>query len=303
MEGIKGMQFGRLATAMITPFTKEHQIDWESLEKIIEHLIETGTDTIVVSGTTAESPNLTQEEKLKLFQFTLNQVQGRVKVIAGTGTNNTRETIDFTKEAEKLGVNGVMLVSPYYNKPSQAGLFQHFKAIANSTSLPVMLYNVPGRTGVNMSVDTMVKLAELKNVVAIKEASGDLTQISQLIASVPRDVAVYSGDDGITLPVMAIGGAGVVSVASHVIGKEMKKMIDAFLAGDHQTAALIHQKSLPVFQGLFITSNPVPVKYALSKLNLCEPWVRLPLVEMSEAEKLATDAWMEQLNQMVTLKD
>ncbi|TCS92564.1 4-hydroxy-tetrahydrodipicolinate synthase [Hazenella coriacea] len=293
------MQFGRLVTAMITPFTKEHQIDWLSLEKVIEHLIETGTDAIVVSGTTAESPNLSKEEKLKLFQFTLNQVQGRVKVIAGTGSNNTEETIDFTKEAEKIGVDGVMLVVPYYNKPSQEGLYQHFAAIATSTSLPVMLYNVPGRTGVNMSVSTMVKLVSLKNVVAIKEASGDLTQISQLIASIPDDVAVYSGDDGITLPVMAVGGVGVVSVASHVIGKEMKKMIEAFFAGDHETATSIHQQFLPVFQGLFITSNPVPVKYALSKLNLCEPWVRLPLVEMDETEKLATDGWIELLKKTV----
>lgn len=289
------MQFGRLVTAMITPFTKEHEIDWASLENVIEHLIETGTDTIVVSGTTAESPNLSHEEKLKLFQFTLNQSRGRVKVIAGTGSNNTKETISFTKEAEQLGVDGVMLVTPYYNKPSQEGLFQHFEAVAKSTSLPIMLYNVPGRTGVNLSVSTMVKLAELENVVAIKEASGDLTQISQLIAAVPESVAVYSGDDGITLPVMAIGGVGVVSVASHVIGKEMKKMMEAFVAGDHQTAALIHQQSLPVFQGLFITANPVPVKYAMAKLNLCEPWVRLPLVEMTEAEKQATDAWMKQL--------
>lgn len=291
------MQFGRLVTAMITPFTKEHEIDWASLENVIEHLIETGTDTIVVSGTTAESPNLSHEEKLKLFQFTLNQSRGRVKVIAGTGSNNTKETINFTKEAEQLGVDGVMLVTPYYNKPSQEGLFQHFEAVAKSTSLPIMLYNVPGRTGVNLSVSTMVKLAELENVVAIKEASGDLTQISQLIAAVPESVAVYSGDDGITLPVMAIGGVGVVSVASHVIGKEMKKMMEAFVAGDHQTATLIHQQSLPVFQGLFITANPVPVKYAMAKLNLCEPWVRLPLVGMTEAEKQATDAWMKQLIQ------
>jgi 4-hydroxy-tetrahydrodipicolinate synthase len=280
---------------MYTPFTKELEIDWPSLEECIDRLIETGSDAIVVAGTTAESPNLTHEEKLALFRFTLEKVAGRVKVIAGTGSNNTAQSIQLTKEVEEIGVDGAMLVAPYYNKPSQEGMYQHFKAIIESTSLPVMLYNIPGRTGVNMTVETMVRLAELDRVVAIKEASGDLNQISKLIAAVPKRVAVYSGDDGITLPVMAVGGAGVVSVASHLVGKEMKEMINAYLEGNVQRAMEIHQRLLPVFHGLFITSSPVPLKYAMAQKGWSEPYVRLPLVEMSEQEKAATDAWVKEL--------
>ncbi|MGA9172931.1 MAG: 4-hydroxy-tetrahydrodipicolinate synthase [Thermoactinomyces sp.] len=289
------MFFGRLITAMYTPFTKENEIDWPRLEECIERLIETGSDGIVVSGTTAESPTLTHEEKLALFRFTKEKVAGRVKVIAGTGSNNTQQSIELTKEAEEIGVDGIMLVAPYYNKPSQEGLVEHFKAIIAATSLPVMLYNIPGRTGVNMTVDTMQRLAELEQVVAIKEASGDLGQISKLIASISPDVAVYSGDDGITLPVLAVGGAGVVSVASHLVGKEMKEMINAFFAGDNRTAMAIHQKLLPVFHGLFITSSPVPLKYAMAQKGWSEPYVRLPLTEMNELEKAATDEWIREL--------
>jgi 4-hydroxy-tetrahydrodipicolinate synthase len=238
---------------------------------------------------------LTHEEKLALFRFTKEKAAGRVKVIAGTGSNNTQQSIELTKEAEEIGGDGIMLVAPYYNKPSQEGLVEHFKAIIAETSLPVMLYNIPGRTGVNMTVDTMQRLAELEQVVAIKEASGDLGQISKLIASISPDVAVYSGDDGITLPVLAVGGAGVVSVASHLVGKEMKEMINAFFAGDNQTAIAIHQKLLPVFHGLFITSSPVPLKYAMAQKGWSEPYVRLPLTEMDELEKAATDEWIREL--------
>jgi 4-hydroxy-tetrahydrodipicolinate synthase len=287
--------FGRLITAMYTPFTAQYEIDWASLEACIERLLATGSDAIVVAGTTAESPTLSHEEKVKLFQFTKEKVAGRAKVIAGTGSNHTAASIELTKEAEEIGVDGVMLVAPYYNKPSQAGLYAHFKAIAESTQLPVMLYNVPGRTSVNMSVDTMVRLAEIDNVVAIKEASGDLGQISRLIARLPQKVAVYSGDDNLTLPILAVGGVGVVSVASHLFGKEMKEMIESFFAGDHAKALAIHQKLLPAFNGLFLTTSPVPLKYAMAKKGWSHPYVRLPLVEMSEEEKKATDVWIDAL--------
>lgn len=290
------MFFGRLITAMCTPFNQNGTIDWDSQAAIIEHLIATGTNTIVVSGTTAESPTLTQEEKLELFTFTLEKVAGRIKVIAGTGSNSTAQSLEFTQKAEELGVDGVMLVSPYYNKPSQEGLYQHFATIAKATKLPVMLYNVPGRTGVNMLPDTSVRLAQLPNVVAIKEASGSLSQISEVIARVPSDVAVYSGDDGITLPVLAIGGAGIVSVASHIVGAEMKEMMEAYFEGNHQHATKLHHKLSPAFSGLFFTTSPTPLKYALSLLGLCQPTVRLPLVELNEAEKAQTESWMKELS-------
>ncbi|UWE05219.1 4-hydroxy-tetrahydrodipicolinate synthase [Laceyella sacchari] len=289
------MLFGRLITAMCTPFTKENRIDWGKVEECIDRLIDTGSDAIVVAGTTAESPTLTHEEKLELFRFAKQKAAGRAKIIAGTGSNNTEQTILLTKEAEEIGVDGVMLVAPYYNKPSQEGLYQHFKTVAEATRLPVMLYNVPGRTSVNMTADTMARLARLENVVAIKEASGDLNQISQLVMQVPEDVAVYSGDDSLTLPILAVGGAGIVSVASHLVGREMKEMIEAFFAGNHALALSLHQKLLPVFNGLFMTSSPVPLKYAMSLQGWCEPNVRLPLVEMTEQEKAQAESWLKVL--------
>jgi 4-hydroxy-tetrahydrodipicolinate synthase len=290
------MKFGRLITAMCTPFTRDGQIDWASLEKLIEHLIDTGSDAIVVAGTTAESPTLSKEEKLRLFSFTKEKVNGRVKVIAGTGSNNTSDSIELTKKAEEIGVDGVMLVAPYYNKPTQEGLYQHFKAIAESTDLPIMLYNVPGRTSVNMTAQTAARLCELPNVAAVKEASGNLSQITELCRRVREDVAVYSGDDSLTLPILAVGGAGVVSVASHLIGREMKEMIEAYLSGDVAKAAKLHQTYLPVFEGLFLYTSPVPLKYVLSKKGLCEATVRLPLVELNDEEKKKIDAWAEMLN-------
>ncbi|MFC7442754.1 4-hydroxy-tetrahydrodipicolinate synthase [Laceyella putida] len=289
------MLFGRLITAMFTPFTQENRIDWGKLEECIERLIETGSDAIVVAGTTAESPTLSHEEKVELFRFAKLKAGNRAKIIAGTGSNHTEQTILLTKEAEDIGVDGVMLVAPYYNKPSQEGLFQHFKTVVGATRLPVMLYNVPGRTSVNMTADTMARLAQLENVVAIKEASGDLNQISQLVKQIPSDVEVYSGDDSLTLPILAVGGVGVVSVASHLVGREIKEMINAFYEGDHVRALSLHQKLLPVFNGLFMTSSPVPLKYAMSLNGWCEPRVRLPLVEMNEQEKAQAENWLKVL--------
>lgn len=292
------MLFGCLLTAMCTPFTPSGEIDWDAQAALIEHLLATGTDTIVVAGTTAESPTLSKEEKLDLFTFTLNQVAGRCKVIAGVGSNNTAESVAFTRLATETGVDGVMAVVPYYNKPSQQGIIEHFTAIANATTLPVMLYNVPGRTVANMTAATMVQLANsLDNVVAIKEASGDLAQITEVIAGVSEDVAVYSGDDAATLPVLAVGGAGVVSVASHIVGKQMKDMIDAYFAGNVKTAAKLHQKYLPVFTGIFSAPSPTPLKYALAQKGLIQETVRLPLVTLNENEKQqANTTWYQLLD-------
>jgi 4-hydroxy-tetrahydrodipicolinate synthase len=295
--GVEIMLFGRLLTAMCTPFTPDGEIDWEAQASLIDHLIQTGTETIVVSGTTAESPTLTKEEKLALFSFTIKQAAGRAKVIAGVGSNNTAETVQFTRLASETGVDGVMVVTPYYNKPSQEGIYQHSVAVANATTLPVMLYNVPGRTGTNMTADTMVRLAQIENIVAIKEASGNISQITKVIASVPDDVVVYSGDDSMTLPVLAAGGDGIVSVASHLVGLEMKEMIDSYLIGDVQKAAKLHQKYQAVFEGIFLTSSPSPLKYALSKKGLVNPTVRLPLVEMTDKEKQQVDNWFYELVQ------
>lgn len=270
---------------MVTPFTATGEIDLEGAKKLAKYLIDHGSDGLVVAGTTGESPTLSQEEKIALFAAVKEAVGDRAAVIAGTGGNSTAASIKLTREAEKLGVDGIMLVVPYYNRPSQEGLYQHFKAIAESTSLPVMLYNVPSRTGRNMEAETTLRLAQIDNIVAVKEASGDLDQVTAILRNAPKDFLVYSGDDSITLPLMAIGGYGIVSVASHVVGERMQAMVQAYVQGDTAKAAAIHQELFPVFKALFITTNPVPVKAALNMLGLPGGPVRLPLVEATAAEK------------------
>ncbi|NLV91937.1 MAG: 4-hydroxy-tetrahydrodipicolinate synthase [Firmicutes bacterium] len=288
--------FGTVITAMITPMLDDYSVDYQGAAELAEHLIENGSDGLVVAGTTGESPTLSDEEKVKLFATVVESVGGKVPVIAGTGSNNTAHTIELTKQAEKVGVDGVMLVTPYYNKPSQGGILQHFKTVVENTRLPVMIYNIPGRTGVNITADTMVELSKLRNVVAIKEASGSLDQIGEVIRRVGRDVKVYSGDDSLTLPVMAIGGDGVVSVASHVVGLRMRAMIDAYNSGRDKEAADLHLEMLPLFKNLFITSNPVPVKTALSMLGLPAGPVRLPLVSATEEEVAIIKQTLQNLN-------
>lgn len=270
--------FGRMITAMVTPFNDQLEVDYEKVKDLVEHLIQQGNDAIVVAGTTGESPNLSKQEKLKLFEVAFLQANGRVKIIAGTGSNNTRETIDLTKAVEAIGVDGAMVVVPYYNKPSQEGLYLHFKAVAESTTLPIMLYNVPGRTSLNMCADTVIRLSSIDNICCIKEASGDLSQITKIIIGTDDSFIVYSGDDANTLPILSIGGYGVVSVAAHVVGTEIKSMITEFFNGNNENAAKLHQKLTPVFEGMFITSNPVPVKTALKIRNIDVGPVRPPLV-------------------------
>lgn len=277
--------FGRIVTAMVTPFDEKGNIDFQKTTQLIEYLLNNGTDALVVSGTTGESPTLSKEEKIALFQHTVKVVNKRVPIIAGTGNYNTKESVELTKKAEEIGVDGILLVAPYYNKPNQEGLYQHFKTVAESTSLPVMLYNIPGRSVVNMEPDTVIRLSEIPNIKAIKEASGNLDQMTEIIANTPDDFELYSGDDGFTLPIIAIGGTGVVSVASHIIGNEMQDMIQAFLAGDHVKAAKLHQKLLPIMKGLFKAPSPVPVKTALQIKGMNVGPVRLPLVPLSENER------------------
>jgi 4-hydroxy-tetrahydrodipicolinate synthase len=279
------VSFGKIVTAMVTPFDRKGNIDFDKTTQLIQYLLENGTDSLVVAGTTGESPTLTTEEKVALFRHVVSVVNGRVPVIAGTGSNNTRASIELTRKAEAVGVDAIMIVAPYYNKPNQEGLYQHFKAIAESTSLPIMVYNIPGRSVVNISVDTLVRLAEIPNVVALKDASGNLDAMAEVMARTKEEFLLYSGDDGLTLPVMAIGGAGVVSVASHVIGHEMQQMISAFEAGDHSKAAKLHQTLLPIMKGLFAAPSPVPVKTALQLKGLDVGSVRLPLVPLTEQER------------------
>jgi len=280
------LDFGRLVTAMVTPFDEGGRIDWERTKALVDFLIDVQqTDALVVSGTTGESPTLTDEEKLQLFEFVVRHAAGRCKVLAGTGSNDTVHSVHLTKEAEKTGVDGLLLVTPYYNRPSQEGLYRHFKTIAEQTRLPVMLYNVPKRTGVSISAETTLRLAELPNVTAIKESSGDLAQIAKIIEGAPQGFLVYSGDDEFTLPIMAVGGHGVVSVASHVVGSQMKAMIDAFLAGNVDESARLHRKLLPIFKGLFLFPSPAPVKYALQLHGQHVGGVRLPLADLNEEEK------------------
>lgn len=272
------MSFGRLITAMATPFQTDGALDETALHRLVDHLIATGTTALVASGTTGESPTLAHAEKLRLFEQTLRAADGRVPVIAGVGGNDTAVSINLAKQAAELGVHGLLLVAPYYNKPTQDGLYAHFSAIAHAVSIPIVLYNVPSRTSVNIEPDTVLRLAEIPNVVALKEATSDFSQIAHIAAAKPDDFYLYSGDDKFTLPLLAYGGYGVVSVASHVVGPEMAAMIEAYVRGDVQTAASWAGRLLPIFEALFRVSNPAPLKAALALMNVPCGDVRLPLV-------------------------
>lgn len=279
------MNFGSVLTAMVTPFDRKGNIDLETTTRLINHLIENGTEGIVVCGTTGESPTLTSEEKVALFSHVVEVANKRVPIIAGTGTNNTKTSIEMTEKTEALGVDGIMAVAPYYNKPNQEGLYEHYKAIANSTSLPVMIYNIPGRSSVNIAPQTIIRLAEIENITSVKEASGNLDAFTEIIANTPDDFVLYSGDDGLTLPALSVGAIGVISVASHVIGNEMSEMVQLFKNGQLERAAKLHQQLLPVMRTLFVAPSPAPVKAALQMKGLDVGGVRLPIVPLSEKER------------------
>lgn len=294
------MDFGRLVTAMVTPFDANGALDEDGVKVMVNHLIETGTTAIIASGTTGESPTLSHAEKLRLFELTREAAGGRVPVLAGTGTNDTRSSVELSKEAEQLGVQGLLLVAPYYNRPSQEGLYEHFKTIAESVNLPVMLYNVPGRTGVNIDTATVLRLAAVPNVVALKEASGNMNQILQIAARKPDDLLLYSGDDKLTIPMMALGAYGIVSVAAHIVGEEMAAMIEAFVSGDTKTAAMWAGRLLPVFESLFASSSPSPLKAALQQMGLPGGNVRLPLLAAPENVANAMTAELRRLGKIDT---
>jgi len=271
-----------LLTAMVTPFNEEGAVDYEQAKKLALALLNSGSEGLVVVGTTGESPTLIRDEELRLFSEVKSAVGQRGAVIAGTGSNSTAEALEATKEAERTGVDACLLVVPYYNKPTQEGLYQHFKTIAQSTSLPCILYNVPSRTVVSLSADTVIKLSHIDNIIGVKEASGNLGEIAKIINNTDSDFLVWSGNDSDTLPILALGGYGVISVASHLVGKQIRGMIDSFISGKVDETASTHRRLLPLVNALFIVSNPIPIKYALNYIGFNVGKPRLPLTELDE---------------------
>lgn len=287
--------FGRVLTAMATPFDESGGVDYGQATVLAKHLIANGSDGIVVAGTTGESPTLSDEEKIRLFRTVKEAVGGRAAVVAGSGTNDTKHSIHLTKEAQRTGADGILLVNPYYNRPSQDGLYAHFRTVAESTSLPCMLYNIPSRTGVNCLPETIGKLSEIPNITAVKEASGNLDQASEIRRRTKAVFRIYSGDDSLTLPILSVGGSGVVSVAAHLVGREISEMVKTYERGDVGKALSIHIRLFPLFKVLFITTNPVPLKAALnlSGVNVGKP--RLPLVEATAKEKEQIQSVLKEL--------
>ncbi len=275
-------ELGRLLTAMVTPFNEEGAVDYAQAKKLALALLKSGSDGVVVVGTTGESPTLVRAEELRLFAEVKTAIGGQGTIIAGTGSNNTAEAVETTKEAEKIGVDACLLVVPYYNKPTQEGLYQHFKTIAQSTNLPCILYNVPSRTVTSLSADTVIKLSHIENIIGVKEASGNLGEISKIISNTGEDFLVWSGNDSDTLPILALGGYGIISVASHLVGKQIREMIDSFVSGKADKAAEIHRHLLPLVDTLFIVSNPIPIKYAVNHVGFHVGKPRLPLTEPDE---------------------
>jgi len=278
------MSFGRILTAMVTPMNEALEVDYQEAVRLAQYLTDHGSDGVVVCGTTGESPTVTDREKIELFKAIKGALGTKARVIAGIGSNSTNSSVSLARMAATTGVDGLMAVVPYYNKPSQEGMFQHFKAIAEASSLPLMLYNVPGRTSANLMPETVKRLSEIPNIVSLKEAAGSLDQVTELKRLLPAEFEVYSGDDSMTLPMLALGCSGIISVAAHVIGDEMKAMVDAWFAGDTAQATKWHLELFPIFKGIFVTSNPVPIKALMNMIGIKAGRVRLPLVEATSEE-------------------
>lgn len=280
---------------MATPFDETGAVDYAQAASLAKHLIENGSDGIVVAGTTGESPTLSDDEKIHLFRTVKEAVGGRAAVVAGTGTYDTKHSVHLTKEAQRAGADGVLLVNPYYNRPSQDGLYAHFRTVAESTSLPCMLYNIPSRTGVNCLPETIEKLSAIPNITAVKEASGNLDQASEIRRRTKAEFRIYSGDDSLTLPILAVGGSGVVSVAAHLVGREIQDMVRTYERGDVRKALSLHIRLFPLFKALFITTNPVPLKAALNLSGFKVGKPRLPLVEATAKEKEQIQSVLKEL--------
>ena len=280
------INIGEVITAMVTPFNENFEVDYNTVEKLTDYLINNGSDAILVAGTTGESPTLTHEEELEILKVVKNVVGNKAKVVMGAGSNSTRTAVETSQKVEKAGADAILSVVPYYNKPSQAGLLNHFGQIAKSTSLPIILYNIPGRTGINMLPETISTLANnYKNIAAVKQSNPDLDLVTEIRMQTPEDFIIYSGDDSLTLPMMSIGAYGVISVASHIIGKDIKQIITEFKSGNISKALEIHLKSYPMFKAIFTSPNPIPIKAVLAKKGLVEETVRSPLVKLTASEK------------------
>jgi len=287
-------KLGRLLTAMVTPFNDSDEIDYEQAKKLALALLESGSDGVVVAGSTGESATLSFEEHLRLIIEVKSAVGNRGTVVAGTGSNSTKEAIELTREAERSGVDASLQVVPYYNKPTQEGLYQHFAAIAASTNLPCILYNVPSRTITNLSAETVIRLSKIDNIIGLKEASGNLDQVAKVLDGVDDQFLLYSGNDGDTFPILTLGGYGVISVASHLVGGQIKDMLDKAIAGNTAEAAAIHRRLLPLFNALFIVSNPIPLKHALNHIGFRVGKPRLPLTPLDEKSAAAIEAVLKQ---------
>jgi 4-hydroxy-tetrahydrodipicolinate synthase len=275
-------KLGRLLTAMVTPFTESGEVDYEQAKRLALALLDSGSEGLILAGTTGESPTLTWEEQMRLFTEVKSAVGDRGAIVAGTGSNSTAEAVEATKEAEKIGADACLLVVPYYNKPSQEGLYQHFKAIAESTSLPCILYNVPSRTITNTDAETVIRLSQIDNITGIKEASANMAQIARIIEGAREGFTIWSGNDSDTFNILALGGYGIISVVSHLVGRQVKEMIGSFTSGNVAKSAALHRHMLPLVDAMFIVSNPVPVKYALNQVGFRVGKPRLPLVEPDE---------------------
>ena len=278
-------RFGAVVTAMVTPFRDDHSLDLDAARSLAAHLYEHGSESLVVAGSTGESPTLSHREKLELFSAVIEVASGRGKVLCGTGTYDTAETVELSREAEGLGADGLLLVTPYYNKPPQRGLLEHFTRVADVVAIPSVVYNIPGRTGIRIEHDTLLRLAEVPNIVGVKDSTGDFQAISRLISEAPPAFEVYSGDDWATFGYMCLGAVGVVSVAGHLVGGRIKQMCDLIESGDIPAARKIHEELTPLFNALFITSNPIPVKTALGMVGHPVGPPRLPLVPATGEER------------------
>jgi 4-hydroxy-tetrahydrodipicolinate synthase len=278
-------RFGAVVTAMVTPFREDHSLDLDAARSLAAHLFEHGSESLVVAGSTGESPTLTHKEKLELFREIVDVARGAGKVVCGTGTYSTAETVELSREAEALGADGLLLVTPYYNKPPQRGLLEHFTRVANAVDLPIVAYNIPGRTGTRIEHDTLLRMAAIPNIVGVKDSTGDFQSISKLISEAPPEFEVYSGDDWATFGYLCLGGVGIVSVASHLVGDRIRQMCDLVFSGDVPAARKIHEELTPLFNALFITSNPIPVKTALELVGIPVGPPRLPLVPATSEER------------------
>jgi 4-hydroxy-tetrahydrodipicolinate synthase len=297
------MEIGRLLTAMLTPFDSEGQVDYAQAKRLALALLDSGSDGLVIAGTTGEAPTLSHDEKLRLFAEVKSAVGDRGAVLAGTSTYNTAESVELSRQAERTGVDGLLLTTPYYSKPPQEGIFRHFEAIANAVSIPCAIYNIPGRTGINVTAGTQLRIAQIPNVIGVKEASGDLDQIARLIEEAP-EYRIWSGDDQLTLPILSLGGYGVICVVSHLVGLQMRDLIQAHLGGRVDEAARIHRRLLPLMKTLMTAAgNPVPVKYALNQIGFPVGGFRLPLVEpdATAAEKVMAEVRRQRIDLAVTV--